>query len=112
MYCRTVPGLAQQFKKLTSAGAQSFQQKFSELRNFLTFSVSQNLRFYEKRTFFCRNIEIFIHHVLPALSGLIDLQMTYSVSISRQLRDTVSWMTSEHMIVHFIQVKYFYSWGS
>ncbi len=29
--------------------------------------------------------------------------MTYSVSINRQLRDTVSWLTSEHMIVHYIQ---------
>ena len=28
--------------------------------------------------------------------------MTYSVSINRQLRDTVSWLTSEHMIVHYI----------
>ena len=28
--------------------------------------------------------------------------MTYSVSINRQLRDTVSWLTSEHMIVQYI----------
>jgi hypothetical protein len=28
--------------------------------------------------------------------------MTYSVSINRQLRDTVSWLTSEYMIVHYL----------
>ncbi len=83
MYCMTAPGLAQRFKKLASAGAQSYQQKFSELRNFLTFSVTLNLRFYEKRTFFRRNIEKFIHRVLPALKVILVWNITVMIKMNK-----------------------------